>query len=71
MKAIQPLNNTRTTTAALVDAPSLAATLSLTPQGVWRLHRLGKIPSVRLGHRCLRFSPAAVLRALGVEGAAD
>ena len=50
--------------ADIVDAPRLAPLLSMEVPQVLRLQRQGKIPSIKLGHRTMRFSITAVMKAL-------
>ncbi len=47
----------------LVDHHKLALILDVPEQSVWRMARLGRIPSIKLG-RSYRFDPQAVLKAL-------
>ena len=49
----------------LVDAESLGEAIAMTRQQVWRLHRMGKIPVVKVGYRTHRYDIDAVLAALG------
>jgi hypothetical protein len=48
----------------LCNAKEMAQMLSLTPYRVKDLARRSAIPSIRLGHRTLLFSPEKVLAAL-------
>lgn len=48
----------------LIDAQTLADHLNTTVGQVYRLSASGRIPRVRLGHRTVRYSLAAVLAAL-------
>ena len=48
----------------LLTAEDIASACSMTIPQVWRLQRLGRIPSTRLGHRTLRFNLEDVQRAL-------
>ncbi|MCE9556754.1 MAG: helix-turn-helix domain-containing protein [Planctomycetes bacterium] len=45
-------------------AADLAARLGIAPKTVWKLARNGKIPSVRIGRRCIRFDADAVVAVL-------
>lgn len=56
----QSQNNNR-----LIDAEALGAELGFSAQQIWRLHRVGKIPCVKLGHRCIRYNLQKVITALG------
>jgi excisionase family DNA binding protein len=47
----------------LINHHELAEILAVSEQAVWRLARLGRIPSIRLG-RSYRFNPDVVLKAL-------
>ena len=51
----------------LVPAKVIARDLSCTPRFVHMLAEQGKIPQVRFGRACIRFSRPAVLAALGIE----
>jgi predicted DNA-binding transcriptional regulator AlpA len=48
----------------LVDARTLGELLSMSRPQVWRLHRLGKIPVVKVGYRTHRYDIEAVIAAL-------
>ena len=50
-----------------VAAPAIARRLSVTGRYILQLADAGKIPCVRLGKKCVRFSPPAVAAALGLE----
>lgn len=49
---------------SLVDAGALGGMLAMSRQQIWRLHRQGRIPVVRIGRRTHRYDPAAVRAAL-------
>lgn len=51
----------------LVSASAIAKDLSVTARYVHMLAEQGKIPVVRFGRRCIRFSKPDVLRALGIN----
>lgn len=51
----------------LLTAEEIAPALSMNLQQVWRLQRLGRIPSTRLGHRTLRFNLEEVQKALTAQ----
>lgn len=51
----------------LVPAIAIARRLSVSPRYVHLLAEQGKIPAHRFGKGCIRFNPAAVYRALGIE----
>ena len=51
-------------TLPLVDKHSVAQRLGISPDGVLKLVAARQIPSIKLGHRTLRFSWLAVERAL-------
>jgi excisionase family DNA binding protein len=55
-----------------VAAPVIARRLSVTGRYILQLAEAGKIPCIRLGRKCVRFSPPAVAAALGIswEGSA-
>jgi len=53
--------------ALLVPASNIAARLSVSARYVHMLAEQGKIPVCRFGKGCVRFSPPAVFRALGIE----
>ena len=48
----------------IVDATHLAPLLSMNVSQILRLQRQAKIPSIKLGHRTMRFSVSAVMSAL-------
>ena len=50
---------------ALLEAPEVAAMLRVSTQTVLRLSREGKIPTVPLGEKTLRYRPAAIREWLG------
>lgn len=54
-------------TPEYVAAPSIARKLSVTSRYILQLAAQGKIPCVRLGHKCVRFNLAEVADALGVS----
>ena len=56
-------------TVLLVPAASIARTLSVSPRYVHLLGEQGKIPVTRFGKGCVRFSPSAVFKALGIDAA--
>ena len=57
---------------SLQDAVGIANTLSVQPSTVLAMARDGRIPSVRISHRCVRFDLQEVLSALrGDEGVED
>ena len=45
-------------------AGQIGKRFQLPTSAVLRLHRLGKIPGIRMGFRTIRFDPAAVMIAL-------
>jgi hypothetical protein len=49
---------------AIVDAKTLAPIICMTPRQIGKLQRNRVIPSIKLGHRTLRYDVAAVLAAL-------
>lgn len=51
--------------AVLVKSATVARALSVTGRYVLQLEEQGRIPSVRFGKRCVRFSLPAVLAAVG------
>jgi excisionase family DNA binding protein len=51
----------------LVSASAIAKDLSVTARYVHLLAEQGKIPVVRFGRRCIRFSKPDVFRALGIN----
>lgn len=51
--------------APLVSAETIAAHYSITGRYVLQLAAEGRIPCLRLGAKCVRFSPSEVARALG------
>jgi len=55
------------TTPDFVQAPVIARRLSVTPRYILQLAEEGRIPCVRLGRKCVRFNPAAVATALGIQ----
>ncbi len=59
--------NTQRTIPTLATAEELATAFTMTPAQVWRLHRQGRIPSVNLGRRTLRFNLEAVAEALTAQ----
>ena len=61
------LNAQIESTPDFVQAPSIARRLSVTPRYILQLAEQGRIPCVRLGKKCVRFNPAAVATALGIE----
>jgi excisionase family DNA binding protein len=50
-----------------VRAPVIASRLSVTSRYVLQLADQGRIPCIRLGRKCVRFDPAAVAAALGIN----
>jgi excisionase family DNA binding protein len=54
-------------TPDFVQAPAIARRLSVTPRYILQLAEQGRIPCVRLGRKCVRFNPAAVATALGID----
>jgi excisionase family DNA binding protein len=48
----------------LVNASAVAAALGVSRETVYRLARLDRLPSVRIGPRSVRFDPAAVAAAV-------
>lgn len=50
-----------------VSASAIAARYHVTPRYVLLLAAAGKIPSLRLGRRCVRFNESAVAKALGLK----
>lgn len=54
-------------TPDLVAASAIAHRLSVTPRYVLQLAEQGRIPCIRLGRKCVRFNPAAVAAALGIQ----
>jgi hypothetical protein len=51
----------------LVPAAAIARRLSVSPRYIHLLAEQGKIPVCRFGRGCVRFNPAAVYRALGIN----
>lgn len=51
-------------TPLLVTRAALSKILSLSPRYVADLAKVGVLPSVKIGHRCARFSPADCMAAL-------
>lgn len=51
-------------TLQLLTVDDVAARLQVSRATVYRMHARGDLPGVRLGVRCLRFSPADVERCL-------
>jgi predicted DNA-binding transcriptional regulator AlpA len=60
----QPCSTITKNETQLVDADALGAMLSMSRQQVWRLHRQGRIPVLRLGRRTHRYDVMAVRAAL-------
>jgi excisionase family DNA binding protein len=54
-------------TEPLVKCPDIAKALAVTTRYVGILTAEGRIPSYKLGRRCLRFRLSEVLKALGAE----
>jgi excisionase family DNA binding protein len=54
-------------TPDFVQAPFIARRLSVTPRYILQLAEQGRIPCIRLGKKCVRFNPAAVAAALGIQ----
>lgn len=54
-------------TPDFVAAPVIARRLSITGRYVLQLAEQGRIPCIRLGKKCVRFNPAAVAAALGIQ----
>jgi excisionase family DNA binding protein len=54
-------------TPEYVAAPAIARQLSVTSRYILQLAAEGKIPCVRLGHKCVRFHVSEVSLALGVN----
>jgi len=52
------------TNRKLLTAPQLGEILGFTTQQIWRFHRIGKIPYVRLGYRTNRYDLDACTAAL-------
>jgi len=50
-----------------ISSEKIAEQLSVTSRYILQLAAQGKIPSVRLGHRCVRFNIAEVAEKLGVH----
>ena len=50
-----------------VAAPAIARRLSVTARYILLLADAGRIPCIRLGKRCVRFSPGAGAAALGIS----
>ena len=59
--------NTKRTIPSLATAEELATAFTMTTAQVWRLHRQGRIPSINLGRRTLRFNLEAVAEALAAQ----
>jgi predicted DNA-binding transcriptional regulator AlpA len=51
-----------------VTAKELATKLGIPKAGILRLHRQGKLPSVVLGHKTIRFHIPTVLKAINAQG---
>lgn len=66
MKTLPPKEPTEQA-PELVAAPAIARRMSVTGRYVLQLAEKGKIPCVRIGPKCVRFSPDAVAKALGFE----
>jgi hypothetical protein len=62
---IQPIQQKQEPTAGLVSAPAIARHIDVTPRYILQLAAEGKIPSVRIGRKCVRFAPHEVAKALG------
>jgi predicted DNA-binding transcriptional regulator AlpA len=64
-----PPKNTmpKTTLPTLATAEELATAFTMSTAQVWRLHRQGRIPSIYLGRRTLRFNLEAVAEALTAQ----
>jgi len=58
---------TKTPLPTLATAEELATAFTMTTAQVWRLHRQGRIPSINLGRRTLRFNLEAVAEALTAQ----
>lgn len=50
--------------AGLITKRELASLVRMSTRGIELLVRRRAIPAVKIGRRCIRFDPAAVLRAL-------
>ena len=57
-------NTTSLSERVLLDAQELGSLLGMNKSQVWRLHRTGRIPVIRLGHRLHRYDLHAVREAL-------
>jgi excisionase family DNA binding protein len=60
-----PLKETNEQAPELVAAPAIARRMSVTGRYILQLAEQGRIPCVRIGPKCVRFSPDAVAKALG------
>jgi hypothetical protein len=58
------MQSTDKSNPAIVDAKTLAPIVSLTARQIGTLTRNHVIPSIRIGHRTVRYNVAAVLAAL-------
>jgi len=56
----------RTAAPEFVNAPAIARRLSVTGRYVLQMAEENRIPCIRLGRKCVRFSPDAVAAALGI-----
>ena len=55
------------TAPEFVNAPAIARRLSVTGRYVLQMAEQNRIPCIRLGRKCVRFSPDAVASALGIK----
>lgn len=51
----------------LATAEDIANRIKCTSRYILQLAAAGKIPSIRIGYRCVRFEPRAVAEALGFQ----
>ena len=57
----------RSVAPEFVTAPVIARRLSVTGRFVLQMAEQNRIPCIRLGRKCVRFSPDAVAAALGFQ----
>jgi len=48
----------------LVSRAALSKLTNISPRHIANLSRVGILPSIKLGHRCVRYSPADCIAAL-------
>jgi hypothetical protein len=52
------------TTPLLVNDKGLSKLTNISPRHIKNLAKAGVLPSIKLGHRCVRYSPADCMAAL-------